>query len=131
METKTKNPLKVNVSVKRDVFGNSTRTFTASLGETGWTADCPSKEGALQLLVWELTQSRQNEFRQHYARANGAMFHLYWAGGGWTYAIVRDENPGNPSWTGFSGDVSFESCKAKMLNHLAQWNECNATAKAA
>lgn len=124
MNTETPN-LRVTVTTSRAMFGRAWRAYTATLGETGWTGQGTCREGAVQMLAYELTKACANEQRRFYARANGATFALHWACGGWAYDIVRDTNPAQPSTSMFGLDQSFESCKTKMLAHVAQWNECN------
>lgn len=129
-ETQATVNLKVTVTAKRDMLGRRVNAYVVKLGETGWEAQGTCKEGALQLLQWELEQARRNEYRHFYARAQGATFCLFWAGAGWCYEIVRDDAPNRASMSSFASGALFETCRDKMLAHVAQWNECNASVAA-
>jgi hypothetical protein len=113
--------VKLNVEQNRTMFGKASGTFTAHLGETGWSARGTCKEGAIQTLAWELTQARKNEYTRRYIRIPGATFALYWAGAGWCYDIIHDDYA-----SGYVGSCSMSSAKTlddaftEMARHADQ-----------
>lgn len=116
--------LKVRVEQKRNMFGKRQAAYEAHLGETGWTATGTCKEGALQLLQWELTQAKQNEHTRRYIRVPGATFCLYWAGG-WCYDIVHDDHTSSTVGGCLMSTKSLDVAFASMARHAEQMRSDN------
>ena len=118
-------PMKTIVTQNRTMLGRKVDSYTAALGETGWSVSAPSRELAVAELERKLTDQSRHCFARSYRRSDltKTTWVLFYAQG-WQYDIIHDDGGEYPHASSVMlGDKSEPEAREAFAAHYAQYNE--------